>query len=294
MRSRKAAKRTELLVFLAAAALLAILCAVAAHAQIVEEKKDPTTTIQFSENGVTVTPQNPYAVWVEPGTSKVTILQKGSYLLTGSSSEGQVIVDLSKKKKVELELAGLDLQSSAGPVIWAKNAEKLTVILASKTVNRLTDSLSYSGEATQDEDANACLYATCDLEIKGTGALSVEGNYRNGIRTKADLAIKKAMLVVSAPYIGLRGNTVNLQNATVELDCYTYGVLARSKKPERGWVNAEQTSLSIEAGMVGVRTSGNLNFDPSCMVQINSETPIECEGEANTADLVSQEIEEEA
>ena len=97
MRSRKAAKWTEFFVFLAAAALLAILCAVAAHAQIVEEKKDPTITIQFSENGVTVTPQNPYAVWVEPGTSKVMILQKGSYLLTGASSEGQVIVDLSEK-----------------------------------------------------------------------------------------------------------------------------------------------------------------------------------------------------
>ena len=294
MRSRKAAMWAEVLVFLAAALLLGALCAVAAHAQMMEEKADPTITITFSENGVTVNPADPYAVWVEPEINRVTILKKGNYLLTGTSEDGQVVVLLSKKKKVELELAGLDLQSSRGPAIWVRSADKAVITLAGKTVNRLADSMNYESPASDDEDVNACLYADCDLEIKGSGALSVEGSYRNGIRSHADLKIKKSTVVVSAPYVGLRANTVDIDGATVELNCYTYGVLAKAKSEERGWLRAERSSLMIEAGMVGIRTSGDLEIAQSCMAVINSETPVECGGVLTVPDMLSADGEDTA
>lgn len=289
MRSRKAAIRAEILVFLAAILLLGALCGVAAHAQIIEEKADQTITITFSDSGVTVSPADPYAVWVDSETNCVTILQKGSYLLSGTSADGQVVVSLSKNKKVELELAGLDLQCTRGPAIWVRSADKAVITLAGKTVNRLADTMNYESPAADDEDVNACLFADCDLEIKGSGALQVDGNYRNGIRSKDDLEIKKATLVVSAPYIGLRANTVDLQGATVDLNCYTYGILAKSKKEESGWVNADNSSLMVEAGLAGIQATGDLRIAPSCMAVIHSDTPLSCAGTLQAPDLVQNE-----
>ena len=98
MRSRKAALRAEIGLFTAALLLFCLCGAALLYRQVLEENKDSTIEIEFSDSGVAVTPYDPYAVHVEPETNRVTILQKGEYLLTGSAEEGQVVVALSKKK----------------------------------------------------------------------------------------------------------------------------------------------------------------------------------------------------
>lgn len=279
MRSRKAALRAEIGLFTAALLLFCLCGAALLYRQVPEENKDPTIEIEFSDSGVAVTPYDPYAVHVEPETNRVTILQKGEYLLTGSAEEGQVVVALSKKKKVNLELAGLSLHCSTGPAIWVRSADKATITLAGKTVNFLSDGMDYAGEAiAENEECDACVFSQCDLDIRGSGALSVQGAYRDAIHSKGDLQIKKSSVIAEAPYAGLHAKTVQMNKATLELSCYTYGILAKSKKPEKGWVEADATSLVVEAGMAGIKTSGDLRLPQSDMVQIQSETPTDCAG----------------
>lgn len=281
MRSRKSAMITELAVFVCAAVLLAALCALAAQAQIVEEKAEHTITITFSDEGVKVSPADPYAVDVNTGTNCVTILKKGDYLLTGSADEGQVVVSVPEEKKVNLELAGLDLHCSTGPALWIRSAEKAVVTLAGKTVNRLADSADYTPLWEEQETPNACLRSECDLDIRGSGALSVEAAYRNGIAAAGDLRIQKATVSVSAPYTALRAKTLEVRSAAVDITAYTNGIAVKSDDEDKGWLRAKNSSIVITAGYVGILTTGEADIQDSCTLLINSDTPLECGGEVS-------------
>ncbi len=62
-----------------------------------------------------------------------------------------------------------------------------------------TDAKTYVFSDPTETKPNACLYAGCDLKIKGKGSLIVEGNYNNGIGCKNDLEISNGQITVSAP-----------------------------------------------------------------------------------------------
>ena len=59
--------------------------------------------------------------------------------------------------------------------------------------------------AEGEDEPNAALYSKADLTINGTGALTVEGNYRHGVNSKDDLVVTGGTLTVTAKEDGLRG-----------------------------------------------------------------------------------------
>lgn len=84
----------------------------------------------------------------------VTITAGGTYRLSGSLSDGQVVVN-APDATVKLVLDGVDIASSSGAAIAATEAEKLVVVLADGSENTLADTDSYA----EDADANAALYS---------------------------------------------------------------------------------------------------------------------------------------
>lgn len=111
------------------------------------------------------------AVKVDGGT--VTISAAGTYRLSGSLADGQVVIAAGEEDVVGIILDGADLSSSTGSPFVVQSANKAIVYLEEGSANAIEDAAGYADQGT--EAPNAALYSMADLTIAGTGALTVNG-----------------------------------------------------------------------------------------------------------------------
>ncbi len=108
-----------------------------------------------------------------------------------------------------LVLENADITCSYGSPLYVYKASLTTVYLAEKSKNVLTDGSSYAFDdslsSQTDDEPNACLYAKSDLKIAGSGSLTVNANYNNGITSKDTLHIESASIAVTAVNHGIKG-----------------------------------------------------------------------------------------
>lgn len=184
----------------------------------------------------------------------VTISEEGYYLLTGSYS-GQIRVTADESAKVQLILSNAQITNSGAAAIVATGADKLFLTLAEGTDNSVT----VSGELGEVEgvNADAAIYARCDLTINGSGSLSVSCDSGHGIATKDDLKIASAALSVKAARSGLWGkDSVSIADGRITIEAGTDGIHSENTdKPEKGTVTILGGSVSITAQSDGIDAS---------------------------------------
>ena len=187
--------------------------------------------------------------------STVTISTAGTYIVSGNLTDGSITVTTSENDKVQIVLNGVKIACSSGPAIDVQSADKCFITLAEGTQNSLSD-----GSVFTSEDANACIYATCDLTINGSGSLDVSGNYRHGVFSKDDLVVYGGTINVSAVEDGLNGkDSVKIGAGDISIDSGADGVKSsKSTNPEKGFVYVSGGSLSIDAEDDGIQAKTHL------------------------------------
>ena len=188
------------------------------------------------------------------GSGDVTITKAGTYTLTGTLSDGQIIVDAdSDNDKVQLILSNATITNSDGPAIYVKSADKVFITLADGTVNTLTDGSTYN-VAGDENNPNACIFAQCDLTINGNGKLVVNGNYDHGVHTKDDLAVTAGTIVVTAVTDGLKGkDSVSIAGGTITITAGGDGIQSDHDSDDtKGWVAIDGGTIKITADGDGI------------------------------------------
>lgn len=187
--------------------------------------------------------------------SSVTISTAGTYIVSGNFADGSITVTNSENDMVQIVLNGVKIACSSGPAIDVQSADKCFITLAEGTQNSLSD-----GSVFTSEDANACIYATCDLTINGSGSLDVSGNYRHGVFSKDDLVVYGGSINVSAVEDGLNGkDSVKIGAGDISIDSGADGVKSsKSTNPEKGFVYVSGGSLSIDAEDDGIQAKTHL------------------------------------
>ncbi len=241
-----------------------------------------STNIVFSDSEVKVKGSG---VTVE-GTTAL-ILDEGTYVLSGSCSDGRVIVEVKDKERVQLVLNGLKLASKTDAPVWVKNCDKVTVILSEGTVNTLEDTKSYS-DVNADGEPNACLFSKKDMTINGSGTLNVKSSFNNGITTKDDLKIKGGVINVDAANHGIRGNdSVTITDGTITITCKNDGIKAsKDSDPEKGFVRIEGGTVVIDAGDDCLQAPLNITVSGGSVTLDAGGKETNCDGTVNIADGV--------
>lgn len=227
------------------------------------------TTITFSGTDATVTNDNGC---LTKGDKSITVTCSGNYYLQGTATDFQIIVSTAATDtgKVDLFLNGVSLKSSDAP-IYVQNAEKAELHLVQGTTNSLEDGSTRPQTHTYNnkvDTAKAAIYAKDDLSIKGSGSLTVKGNYNNGIHTSNDLKIKKSTgtLNVTAKNCGLKGKasltinggniTVNASGDGIKSDEDDTAKLAEGK----GFVMIAGGTITITSTFDGISASNTVQF----------------------------------
>ena len=142
----------------------------------------------------------------EGGT--VTVTEGGVYVIKGTLDEGRVVVN-APGEDVTLALENADITCATGSPLYIYKASSVLLWLPEGSASTLADGGSYTFDdalsSAEDDEPNACLYSKADLVIAGTGGLTVNGNYNNGVTSKDTLVIDGPALTVSAANNGITG-----------------------------------------------------------------------------------------
>jgi trimeric autotransporter adhesin len=177
--------------------------------------------------------------------SKVTITSSGTYSLTGSLSDGQIIVNSTVNGIVRLIFNGVNITCSTSAPVYIKNAEKTQIVLANNTENFLTDGTTHL--LNSDNEPGAALFSKSFLSFFGTGSLTVDANYKDGISGKDGLVVKSGIINVNSVDDGIRGKDyVIVRDGNITINSGGDGIKSDNDSGiEYGYITIETGTLNI-------------------------------------------------
>ncbi len=193
--------------------------------------------------------------------STVTITAAGTYVVSGELTDGALVVNATDQDKVQVVLDGATIRHGDGAAFEVQQADKVFVTLAEGSQNTLADGAAYTLADGEDEP-NAVLFSKDDLTINGSGALTVEGNYRHGVNSKDDLVIAGGTLTVTAKEDGLRGkDCVKIADGSLTVTAGGDGVKSNNDEdPPRGFVSIDGGTFAVDVQDDGVQAATYLRI----------------------------------
>lgn len=191
--------------------------------------------------------------------SVYTITHAGEYTVTGLLSEGQIVVNADDNAEISIILNGTSITCSNGSPIYIKNADNVKIKSEENTYNCIVDARAEADDNSDNsssENGNAAIYAACDLKLVGKGALSVTGNYNNGIQSKDDISIKNVTIKVNAVNNAIKGND--------EVAIESGEIIAISRKGDG--IKTSNSSLSTKGKQKEnvIISGGNIDIYAAC------------------------------
>lgn len=217
--------------------------------------EDTATAITLSDNASSCDSSS-----VSISDNTITITDEGTYLLTGSLSDGQVIVD-ADDKKVQLVLDSVDINCDTSAALYVKAADKVFVTLASDSENTLNNTNDFV--AIDDNNIDAVIFSKDDLTLNGSGTLTVTAKYGHGIVSKDDLVITSGTYQITAAKHALSGqDSVRIADGILTLNAGTDGIHSENTDDDtKGFIYIANGDISITADSDGFDAEETLQVD---------------------------------
>ena len=193
----------------------------------------------------------------------VIITAEGTYIFSGTLSEGQIVVD-ADNAKAQIVFDNVDITCASSAAVYVKSAEKVFVTLAEGSQNTLRNTDEYV--AIDDNNIDAVIFAKSDLTLNGTGSLTIISAEGHGIVSKDDLKIIGGTYDITAAGHALLGkDSVRIADGTFILTAEKDGIHAENADDEeKGYIYIADGDFTI--------TSDGDGMDASNIVQIEDGT----------------------
>ena len=166
-----------------------------------------------SAASLTADEANATTITMSEENSEVKIKASGTYIITGSCSDGSITVTKGTTGVV-LILRDLDLTSATGATLSVNKAASAKIIVSGSVT--LTDAEDNANEASDDYDGAAIkIKAGASAYITGSGTLTLNGEAKNGIKVSGgtdddegygNLVIDGATVNINAANDGINAN----------------------------------------------------------------------------------------
>ena len=193
----------------------------------------------------------------------VTIQQEGTYLVSGTLENGQLVVDAADTEKVQIVLQNVSIDCSDHAALFIKQADKVFLTLAEGTENTLSSGSSY---ALGDDDSNVdgVIFSRADLTMNGSGSLAVNAAYKHAVVSKDDLVVTGGQYAIKAENGGgLYGkDCVKITGGAFTIATGTDAIQANNaEKADQGYVYISGGTFDLTAGTDAVQAETVLRID---------------------------------
>ena len=245
-------------------AVVMVLTMTAAFIPLGARAASDSATFTFTDSGISGS-----ADGAEIDGTTLTITSAGTYTVTGSCSEGSIVV---KKGTTGVTLVLKDLtlsSSSTAPVVCKKTTEVTLDIQWTVSLNDKEDPANEdsSDEAVADAFEGAAIKAKdgSTLVIKGSGTLNVNAtDCKNGIKGGAttDITIQSGTINVKAAYNGIASDgTLTIAGGTVNVEAGNDGIKSDPDSDDtesKGTLTITGGSVTVSAADDGLKAGYDL------------------------------------
>ncbi len=186
--------------------------------------------------------------------STITIQKAGTYLLSGTLTAGNIIVDSDDKENVRLIFNGVEISNSTTTPLYIKNAEKTIVTLVDGTENTLSDGENYILDDESNNEPNGTIFSKDDLVINGLGSLTINANYNHGIQSKNLLKIISGNIDIISNGDSIIGKDgVIVKEAVINIESQEDGIKATKVEENKGYIYLDNPEITIKAKKNGIQ-----------------------------------------
>ncbi|MBE6851453.1 MAG: carbohydrate-binding domain-containing protein [Ruminococcus sp.] len=209
---------------------------------------EPIAVITCSGNSAAVTGSG-----ASVNGSDITITDEGVYMISGTLNDGQILVNSSGK--VQLVLDGASLSCSDSAPIYVQQAKKCFLTLAEGSENFVSDGSTYVYAQEGDNEPDAAIFSADSLTINGSGKLTVNGNYNEGITCKDDIVITSGSLHITSVCNGIKGKDyVAIAGGDITVEAGGDGIKSNNATDDgRGFVYVQDGTITVNAQEDGIQ-----------------------------------------
>ena len=193
--------------------------------------------------------------------ARITLLDEGTYLVSGSLTDGQIVVDADDTDKVQIVLTGANITCADSAAIYSKNADKVFLTLAEGTENTLTNGGGYI--AIDENNIDAVVFSKTDLTLNGSGSLTIDAQAGHGVVSKDELTVTGGSYTVTAAEHGMTGkDSLAVAGGTFTITSGKDGLHAENTDDSAlGFLYVADGEFTIIAQGDAVSASGALQTD---------------------------------
>ena len=218
---------------------------------------DAAKAVRIQLNGTTASASSDS---VQVNGSTVIIKEEATYVISGSLTNGMLVVNAPDTAKLQLVFHGVDITSETSAALYILEADKVFVTLAEGTNNTLANGGSFT--AIDDNNIDAALFSKQDLTLNGSGSLTVTSPAGHGIVCKDDLVITGGTYTVNSASHGLDANdSVRLTGADLTIDAGKDAIHCdNSEDAAKGFIYISSGSVKGEAEGDGIAASSYMQI----------------------------------
>lgn len=192
-----------------------------------------------------------------------TITRGGSYRVTGSISDGQIVINSVDTEDVILVLDNAIITSLRSAPIYVKQAQNTIIYLNENTENYLSDTVNLVYDDAVNLEPRATIFSKDDLYFNGSGKLTVNAAFNNGIQSKDDIGIYGGNINITSANHGIIGkDSVEIQNATLNINAAKDGIQSSENiDTTKGYVLIDNSNIAITAAKDGIQAESGLTIN---------------------------------
>ena len=197
---------------------------------------------------------------VQISQSTVTILNEGTYILSGTLNDGMIIVNSEKTDKIQLVLKNASIYSKTSAPIYILQSDKVFITTATDSVNTLSNGGTFT--AIDENNIDAVIFSKEDLTMNGSGTLMINSPAGHGIVSKDSLKVTSGSYEINCVSHALSGkDDVCIANAEFLIDCGEDGIHAENDDDAgTAYVYIQSGTFEISSGDDAIHADGTLEI----------------------------------
>ncbi len=191
----------------------------------------------------------------------VTIKKEGTYILSGTLTDGMVIVEAEDTDKIQLVLDDVTISNLRSAALYVRSADKVFVTTKAESENTLQNGGTYS--AIDENTIDAAVFSKSDLTFNGEGTLNITADAGHGIVSKDDLVFTCGNYQITSAEHGISGkDSVRIANGVYTIVSGKDGIHAENTEDASlGFVYLQNGTFDITSQQDGISASAWLEME---------------------------------